>query len=235
MYRITKRFFDFLFSSIGIFLMLPIFIPIMILLKLTGEGEIFYKQERVGYKNKLFGIMKFATMLKNSLNMGSKTITVRNDPRITPIGKWLRITKLNELPQLINVIKGEMSLVGPRPLLSSSFDKYDPEVQVVIYKKKPGITGIGSLVFRDEERLVTAVKNNGMDPMDYYRKFIYPYKGALELWYHDNISFKIDVTILILTVWAVIHRDSDLVFKVIKNLPPKPHELSIDWIEKSYR
>lgn len=174
-------------------------------------------------------------MLKNSPNMGNKTVTVRNDPRITKIGQFLRFTKINELPQILNVLKGEMSLVGPRPLLVTSFHKYTPEVQKVIYQNKPGITGIGSLVFRDEEKLVTAYKKLGKDPLDYYREHIYPYKGALESWYYNNISFWTDVRILSLTFWSVLNSDSQLVFKVFKNLPPKPEELSVTWIEKSHK
>ena len=106
MYSVIKRFFDIVFSGLGLVLLLPIFVPIMILLKLTGEGEIFYGQQRVGYKNKNFGILKFATMLKDSANIGSGLVTVRKDPRITPLGSFLRISKINELPQIINVFLG---------------------------------------------------------------------------------------------------------------------------------
>lgn len=223
---------DFIPACIAFLFLLPFFLIIMVALKFTGEGEIFYAQERLGYKNNPFGILKFATMLKNSLNIGSKTITTRNDPRITPIGKWLRLTKLNELPQIINVLKGDMSIVGPRPLLLTSFQKYKKEVQEVLYENKPGITGIGSLVFRDEEALVTEVRNKGLDPMEYYKRYIYPYKGELELWYHKNISFKTDIIILFLTFWSIINKRSALVFKLFTKLPPKPYELTIAGIHK---
>ena len=203
----------------------------MILLRITGEGEIFYLQERMGYQNKPFKIIKFATMLKDSLNLGSKTITVKNDPRITPLGKYLRITKINELPQIINVIKGDMALVGPRPLLIPSFHKYSEEVQKTIYQNRPGITGIGSLVFRDEEKLITAVKNTGKDPLKYYKNHIYPYKGELEQWYYDHVSLKTDMIILILTFWVVLTKNSNLVYKCFSDLPPKPRELSIYFIQ----
>jgi lipopolysaccharide/colanic/teichoic acid biosynthesis glycosyltransferase len=225
-----KRIIDFLLALIGSIILLPFMLPLMLLLRLTGEGEIFYLQERMGYKNRTFGIIKFATMLKNSLNIGSKTITVKNDPRITPLGKYLRITKINELPQIINVLKGDMALVGPRPLLVKSFQKYSAEVQTVIYSNRPGITGIGSLVFRNEEKLITAVKSNGKDPLEYYKNHIYPYKGALETWYHHNISFKTDMMILILTFWSVLHKDSELVYKWFSTLPRKPKELSVEYI-----
>lgn len=180
MYIITKRFFDVAFSLIGLILISPFFLIIILVLKFTGEGEVFYRQERVGYKNKLFGILKFATMLKNSPNIGNKTITMRNDPRVTSMGRFLRKSKINELPQIWNVLIGEMSFVGPRPLLVTSVAKYSKDVQVVIYQNRPGVTGIGSLVFRDEEKLVSHVTLLGGDPMQYYRDQIYPYKGALE-------------------------------------------------------
>ncbi len=213
---------DLLFAIIGLIIIFPILLIIIIILKLSDEGEVFYFQERMGYKNKPFLIYKFASMLKNSASIGNKTVTVRNDPRITKFGKILRITKLNELPQIINVIKGEMSLVGPRPLLISSFKKYNFEVQNLIYATKPGITGIGSLVFRDEELLVSKYKDSGKDPLEYYKLYIYPYKGALELWYFNNRSFIIDLKILFLTFWSLLFKDSNLVFKYIRGIPKKP-------------
>lgn len=226
-YPIIKRTFDFIISFIGLLCIAPIFLIIMLILKFTGEGEIFYLQERMGLNNKPFYIYKFATMLKDSANIGNKTLTVRDDPRITKVGKLLRITKINELPQIINVIKGDMALVGPRPLLTRSFANYTPEVQSVIYKNRPGITGLGSLVFRDEERLVTVYKELGKDPVQYYRTYIYPYKGALELWYYHNCSIIVDLKILFLTFWSLINSDSQSVFKTFKNLPFKPESLTV--------
>jgi lipopolysaccharide/colanic/teichoic acid biosynthesis glycosyltransferase len=169
-------------------------------------------------------------MLKDSASMGNKTLTVRNDPRITKVGNFLRITKINELPQILNVIKGDMALVGPRPLLLKSFTKYTPEVQEVIYKNKPGITGLGSLVFRDEELLVTTFKEQAKNPSDYYTHYIYPYKGALEQWYYQNTSIRVDLKILFLTFWSLLHSDSQLVYKTFKTLPPKPEGLTVEGI-----
>ena len=103
MYLAIKRFFDIVFSLLALIILLPVFIPIILLLLLTGEHEVFFKQERVGYHNRLFRIWKFATMLKNSPNMGHGDVTVRKDPRITPVGRFLRMSKLNELPQIINI------------------------------------------------------------------------------------------------------------------------------------
>lgn len=232
MYKFIKRIADVIFSLLGSILILPFFLIVIVLLKFTAEGEIFYLQKRMGLNNKPFNIYKFATMLKDSPNLGNKTLTVRNDPRITKVGQFLRITKINELPQILNVIKGDMSLVGPRPLLPKSFEKYTAPVKNVIYKNRPGITGIGSLVFRDEEKLVTAYKNLGKDPLEYYKNHIYPHKGALEEWYFYNCSILVDIKILFLTFWSLLNSDSQIVYKVLKNLPLKPDSLTLSGIEK---
>lgn len=155
MYNLIKRFFDIFFSLIAIVVLLPLLIPIIILLLLTGEHEVFFRQERVGYKNKIFHILKFATMLKNSPNMGHGDVTVRKDPRITSVGRFLRQSKLNELPQLINILTGDMSFVGPRPLMKVGFDRYSDEMKAKVYDVTPGLTGIGSIQFRDEELIIT--------------------------------------------------------------------------------
>lgn len=227
-----KRLIDFILALSGIILIFSVLILVIILLQFSGEGEVFYRQERLGYRKRLFGMLKFATMLKNSPNMGSKTITVRDDPRITHLGKYLRITKINELPQIFNVLVGDMSLVGPRPLLATSFAKYADDVQQIIYQNRPGITGIGSLVFRDEEKLVSAYNALGLDPMDYYKKYIYPYKGELEKWYYHHVSFLTDIKILFLTFWSLVSTNSQLVYKIFPSLPPKPKELSVEWINQ---
>jgi lipopolysaccharide/colanic/teichoic acid biosynthesis glycosyltransferase len=232
MYKFFKRTADFIFALIGLILILPFFLIVIVLLKFTAEGEIFYLQERVGLNNKPFFIYKFATMLKNSPNLGNKTLTVRNDPRITKLGQFLRMTKINELPQILNVIKGDMALVGPRPLLDTSVKKYSLDVQEVIYKNRPGITGIGSLIFRDEELLVSIYKELGKDPMEYYKAYIYPYKGELEKWYYYNSSLTIDFKILFLTFWSLVNPKSQLVYKTLKNLPVKPESLTVAGIQK---
>lgn len=231
-YFSLKRTSDLLLSLTGILIIIPLVLPIMLILALTGEKEIFYKQERIGLNKKPFYIYKFATMLKNSPNLGNKTLTVRNDPRITKIGKILRKTKINELPQILNVIKGDMSLVGPRPLLSKSFEKYTQDIQNKIYQNRPGITGLGSLVFRDEELLVTKYKERGKDPIEYYKTYIYPHKGELEEWYYHNCSASIDLKILVLTFWSLLNSKSQVVYKILKNLPVKPHALTIPGIQE---
>ena len=216
MYPLIKRFFDLTSSAIAILILSPLLIPILIGLKLTGEGYIFYKQKRIGLKNKYFNILKFATMLKDSPNMGTGSITLRNDPRITPMGGFLRKTKINELPQIFNVLIGDMSVVGPRPLVDKTFNAYPKNVQEVVYDSKPGITGIGSIVFRDEEKEISEAT---IPPHEYYAKFIAPYKGELELWYQKNKSFYTDTMLIFLTVWVIISSESNLHYKIFPDLP----------------
>lgn len=216
MYKYIKRFFDIIFSVIALIILLPFFIPIIIILLLTGEHQVFYQQDRVGFRNKIFGIWKFATMLKNSPNMGSKDLTVRNDPRVTSIGKFLRKSKLNELPQMINILTGDMSFIGPRPLMKSGFDRYSDDLKTKIYNVKPGLTGIGSIVFRDEELIMT---NSSLTPDECYRTVILPHKGALELWYQQHQNFITDFMLLFLTGWYILFPNSKLVFTIFPSLP----------------
>ena len=216
-YNFSKRIFDIIVSSIAIVILLPLFIPISIVLRLTAEGEVFYLQERYGLNNSKFKIIKFATMLKNSMNMGSGSITLRNDPRVTKIGSFLRKTKINELPQIINILKGDISLVGPRPLVSKTFLAYDEEIQSKIYSVKPGLTGIGSIIFRDEESIISAITDE--DPHEFYKRVIAPYKGELEMWYQKNNSFFLDLQLIFMTAWVILFPFSRLYEKWFKDLP----------------
>lgn len=218
MYPVIKRFFDIIVSLFAIILLLPLFIPIILLLLLTGEHEVFYRQDRVGYRNKIFRIWKFATMLKNSPNMGTGDVTTRNDPRVTKMGQFLRMSKLNELPQLINILTGDMSFVGPRPLMKAGFDRYSDEMKEKVYRARPGLTGIGSIVFRDEELIIT---QSSLPPHECYRQVILPYKGAVEVWYQQHFSPYTDFMILFLTAWQIISPKSELVYKVFPSLPPR--------------
>ncbi len=216
MYKIIKRIIDILIATFALILLSPILLPSIIILLVTGEHEVFYFQKRVGYKNKLFNIWKFATMVKNSPDIGTGEITLRNDPRVTPFGKFLRITKINELPQIINVFKGNMSIVGPRPLMEVSVLLYPVEIRNKIYNCKPGMTGIGSLIFRDEEKMVS----DEADPKAMYAT-IYPYKGALEIWYQKNASLYTDLMIIFLTAWSIISPKNQLVGKIFQDLPKR--------------
>lgn len=218
-YLFSKRLLDLLISLISIILLSPVFLIVIIILKFTAEGEIFYFQKRIGLKNKSFYIIKFATMLKDSINMGTGSITLKNDYRVTSFGKFLRKTKINELPQIINVIKGDISIVGPRPLVQKTFAMYSHKIQSKIYQIKPGITGIGSIVFRDEESIISSVKNE--DPFIFYKRAISPHKGELEMWYQKNKSFCTDLKIIFVTAWIIIFPSSKIYNKLFINLPER--------------
>jgi lipopolysaccharide/colanic/teichoic acid biosynthesis glycosyltransferase len=222
-YRLLKRIIDLVIALIALILLSPLLLVVILILLLTGEHEVFYVQERIGYKNKPFKIIKFATMLKNSPNIGTGSITLRNDPRVLPFGSFLRKTKLNELPQLFNVINGSMSLVGPRPQMRVDLEKFPPEVRQVMYDSKPGITGIGSIVFRDEEKWISAHKG---DHHQYYREFIAPYKGELELWYRRHSSLWTDFKLMFITALVILFPSSNIVFRAFDKLPPKPAHLT---------
>jgi len=218
----AKRIIDIIFVFIVLLVLLPLMLPVILILLATGEHYIFYGQFRVGHKNRSFKIWKFATMLKNSPNIGTKNITLRNDPRVFPFGRFLRRTKLNELPQIFNILLGDMSFIGSRPLVKIDFEKYSREVQSVIYHTPPGLTGIASIVFRDEEKWISEAEG---DKHEYYRLHITPYKGELELWYQKHLSFYTDFMLAFLTAWAIVAPNSDLVHKVFKDLPERPEEL----------
>jgi len=220
MYKLfLKNILGIVLALIALIVISPILIPVCIGLLLTGEHYVFYFQKRIGYKNKYFNIWKFATMLKASPNLGTGLYTTKNDPRIMPMGNFLRKTKINELPQLINVLKGDMSIVGPRPLVDKTFVPYSDYVKSVIYNVKPGLTGIGSIVFRNEEQLLSETK---MPLEEFYAKHISPYKGELELWYQNHLSLYTDLMLILLTAWTIISPKSNLVYKVFKDLPERP-------------
>ena len=132
-----KRILDIFFSVTALIFLLPLFVPVCILLKFTGEGEIFFLQNRVGKNGQNIKLFKFATMLKNSPEIGTGTLTVKGDPRVLPVGKFLRKTKINELPQILNIISGEMSIIGPRPQEIRCFNAFPKSSQNTIKKVKP--------------------------------------------------------------------------------------------------
>lgn len=221
-YSAIKRAVDIILALFALALLSPLLMPVIILLKLTGEHEVFYFQDRVGYQNKKFRIWKFATMLKISPSIGTGSLTIRDDPRVLPVGKYLRATKINEIPQIINVLKGDMSIVGPRPQMEVDFDVYPEHVKEVIYSVKPGITGIGSIVFRDEQKVLSS---SSLPPHEYYDKCIAPYKGELEVWYLNHQSLWTDCLLVFLTAWALMSPRSELPYSVFKSLPPRPKNL----------
>jgi len=212
------RIIDVLLSLLSLLALLPFFIPIVVILLLTGEHKVFYSQTRVGYKNQNFKILKFATMLSNSANMGSGSLTLKNDPRVLPFGSFLRKTKINELPQILNIIIGDLSIVGPRPQMQIDFEKYPVKVQKKIYDVRPGLTGIGSIVFRDEESLISVASENE-NPHDFYKRVIAPYKGELEIWYQKRRSIYLDFQLIFITAWAIVFPETRLYEKWFKDLP----------------
>lgn len=214
-----KRLFDIAVAATVLLILCVPLLVVAVLLRLTGEGEVFYLQERVGYLGKIFRVTKFATMLKNSPNMGTQDITLRNDPRVLPFGKLLRKTKLNEVPQFWDVLVGKISLIGWRPLMPKGFADYPDWVQKKITQVRPGLTGIGSLAFRDEESIIAKAQADNMDLRKVYREEIMPYKGALECWYVDHRSFFIDCKILLGTAIAVLFPNWRGYRAWFKNLP----------------
>ena len=214
------RIIDVLLSLLALLVLLPLFIPIIIILLLTGEHKVFYMQNRVGFKNKNFKIIKFATMLSNSPNMGTGSLTLKNDPRVLPFGSFLRKTKINELPQILNIIKGDLCIVGPRPQMQVDFEKYSDDVKQKIYNVRPGLTGIGSIIFRDEESL-TSVASENENPHEFYKRVIAPYKGELEMWYHEKRSIILDFQLIFMTAWVIVFPETRLYEKWFKDLPKR--------------
>ena len=215
------RLLDILFSSLALSLLLPLFIPVFLILRLTGEGEIFFSQKRVGKGGKLFNLLKFSTMLKDSPSIGSGTVTLKDDPRVLPFGKFLRKTKINELPQLVNILIGDMSVVGPRPQTSRCFEVFPKDLQPIISSIRPGLSGLGPVVFRDEENILSENSKS----VDFYDQVIAPYKGDVEAYYIKVIGLYSYFKIIFLTLWVVIFPKSSIVWKVFPSLPSPPAKL----------
>lgn len=198
-----KRIFDLIFSTLGVIVLLPILAIIFILIKLESPGPGLYTQQRVGRNSRMFNLFKFRTMHLNADKLTAITVGAR-DPRITRIGYYLRKYKIDELPQLINVVRGDMSLVGPRPELKKFVDLYTPEQREVL-TVRPGITDFASLEFRNENELLEGKE----DPIKYYVDEILPAKLALSLRYVRTRSFLLDIKIILRTIKAVfVNRQS---------------------------
>lgn len=216
-----QRLLDILFSGLALLVLSPLLLPVAVILRFTGEGEVFYVQQRVGRDGRLFGLYKFATMLKNSPNIGTGTVTLKGDPRVLPFGRFLRKTKLNELPQLLNIFKGDMSIIGPRPQTQRCFDAFPPASQAEIIKVRPGLSGLGSIIFRDEEDLMHA----SAEPERFYDEVIMPYKGKLEEWYVTHRGVRTYLLGIFVTGWVVLFPKSRLVWWVFPALPGPPEAL----------
>lgn len=195
----VKRLIDIAFSSVALLLLWPLLVSIAVCIKLTSPGPIFYRGVRSGLHNTTFKILKFRTMVVNAEQLGGPT-TGTNDPRVTRIGVILRKTKCDELPQFINVLLGDMSLVGPRPEVLNYTKLYTGEERL-IFCMRPGITDYASIEFADlDDRVGT------MDPDKYFREHILPHKNALRVKYVKEWSLKSDFLILWATVMRVIRR-----------------------------
>ena len=218
-----ERFFDIIFSGLALLVLSPFFVIIILILKFSGEGEVFFFQERIGKDGKLFKLYKFATMLKDSPNLGTGTVTIKEDPRVLPVGKFLRKTKINELPQLLNIFLGEMSVIGPRPLTAQTFSSYSDTTKAVVSQVRPGLSGVGSIIFRSEEDIMHGTAAS----VDFYHNVIAPYKGALEEWFVANKGTHIYFMAMFVTLWAVLFSKTKVAWIVFKGLPEPPDELKL--------
>lgn len=196
-----KRMFDLLAAAAGLVLIAPVLALIAIAVKLDSPGPVLFRQERVGRHGESFRIRKFRTMVPDAPKLGG-AITVGRDPRITRVGHWLRRYKLDELPQLIDVLVGNMSLVGPRPEVPRYVALYPPGVRERVLSVRPGITDNASLAFIDENAQLA----DAADPEKEYVEKILPYKLGLYLDYVDNQSFGRDVSILLRTILRIVLR-----------------------------
>tara|TARA_R110002049_G_scaffold87533_3_gene221952 strand:+ start:4822 stop:5415 length:594 start_codon:yes stop_codon:yes gene_type:complete len=195
-----KRSFDFIFSLVGLILLFPVLLIIAIIIKLDSKGPVFFIQPRVGKDNKDFDIFKFRTMRIKSESAGLLTLG-NHDSRITKVGYFLRRYKIDEFPQLINIIKGDMSFVGPRPDLRDYVNHYKPE-DYIIFSVRPGITGLASIHYRNEVELLKAAKN----PEDYYIETIIPDKLRYNKIYIERHNFFFDLKLIFITIASVLFR-----------------------------
>jgi len=193
-----KRLFDFLSALIGLIVLSPLLLITSVVIKLTSPGPVFHRGERVGLNGKVFKLYKFRTMIVNAAKMGPG-ITAQNDPRITRVGQLLRATKIDELPQLINVLKGDMSLVGPRPEDPRYVAQYTPE-QKRILSVRPGITSAASLAFRKEEQMLSGPNWERM-----YCAEVLPAKLTMDLDYFSHRTLFSDIFLIIRTILSIFH------------------------------
>jgi len=216
------RFFDIVLSGAALLILFPFMLPVMLALKLSGEHDVFYRQTRVGRGGRPFQVLKFATMLRDSPNLPGGLITAPDDPRLLPFGKFLRRTKINELPQILNIFIGDMSIVGYRPFAKAHYDLYTQAVQQQIKTIRPGLTGIGSIIFRNEEEILHRVP----DREYFHDKVITPYKGLLECWYVRNRSVRNYFLTIFCTALVVALPGNRLWKRFFNDLPEPPEELA---------
>jgi lipopolysaccharide/colanic/teichoic acid biosynthesis glycosyltransferase len=209
---IFKRMFDIFFSAIGLVFLFPLFLVVSILIKLDSEGSILFRQSRVGLREKEFKVFKFRTMVVDAEKKGIQ-LTSGVDSRVTKIGKFLRKSKIDELPQLINVLIGDMSLVGPRPVVLRFVKEYSKEQKRVL-DVLPGITDPASIAYINESELLSSVE----DPEDYYIKEIMPKKIELSIEYIEKMTVFSDLRLILKTLFRLIFRRSEKFQKKIQSL-----------------
>lgn len=212
-----KRLFDIVTSVIALTLLSPIMLLVMLILRFTGEGSVFFRQERIGKDNKPFTVTKFTTMVQGASKQGNGGFTTKGDDRILPFGRFLRKSKIDELPQIWHIITGEMSWVGPRPLIPSQHAMYSDDFKHVTEELAPGITGIGSLTFRNETEVLTRASDHAAC----YQYEIIPYKADLELWYYENHTLWMDILMMWLTFFAVFAPKSNILRSIYPTIPHK--------------
>ncbi len=219
-----QRFFDIVFSALALAFFSPILLGVSLILKVSGHN-VFYRQERVGLGGQIFNVYKFTTMIENSENLGSGTITLKNDERVLPIGKFLRKSKLNELPQLLNILNGDMSIIGPRPQDVAGFNAFNKEDQSTITEVRPGLSGIGPIFFRDEDEIMHRAHTD--DKKRFYDEHIAPYKGKIEAWYVEHRSLYLYFLLIIMTIVVVLFPQRKINYtRIFGKLPIPPKELA---------
>lgn len=198
--KMLKRLFDIIFSFLGLILVSPLLLIVVLLIKINSSGQVFYRGERIGKLRKPFRIFKFRTMVENADRIGGPS-TADDDPRLTKIGRFLKKYQLDELPQLINVLRGEMSLVGPRPEVRVYVDMMSDEERKTILSVLPGMTDLASLWnFHESE-----VLKGSSDPERAYQEKIRPEKIRLQMEYVKNRSFLLDFKLIIKTISKIFH------------------------------
>ena len=219
---IVARASDLFLAGSALVLISPLFLALIFVLSFTGEGVIFYRQRRIGRGGRPFELLKFATMVENAAAMGAGELTLPNDPRVLPVGRFLRKTKLNELPQLINILAGELSVIGPRPQTEHYFNVFSPEQRACIASVRPGLSGAGSVIFRDEEEIFAKVA----DPVAFDHLVIMPYKGTIECWFVENRSVTLYFELLLTTALVVALPGANFHRRLLARVPQPPAELA---------
>jgi lipopolysaccharide/colanic/teichoic acid biosynthesis glycosyltransferase len=218
----TTRAVDIVVACLLLVPALPVFVVLAPLLRFSGDGEILFRQRRIGRGGRPFQLLKFATMVKGSAGIGSGEITLPDDPRLRRFGRFLRKTKLNEIPQLFNIFAGDLSLVGPRPQTQRYFDAFPPASRAVVASVRPGLTGVGSILFRDEERLLARVD----DPIAFDLSVITPYKGEVESWYVAHRSIGLYLELIVRTALVVLMPRAGFHQALLRRLPAPPDALA---------